>query len=54
MQVYKVLTQAKAKGFSDVLFLDPVNGRYIEEGSASNIFILMVRLIRYLNNLFTE
>ncbi|XVE94077.1 hypothetical protein REPUB_Repub01dG0249600 [Reevesia pubescens] len=38
--IYKSLTQAKAKGFSDVLYLDALTGRNIEEGSACNIFIL--------------
>lgn len=37
--IYKALTLAKAKGFSDTLFLDALTGRYIEEGSACNIFI---------------
>ncbi|GLT96961.1 hypothetical protein SLE2022_145510 [Rubroshorea leprosula] len=36
----KPLAQAKAKGFSDVLFLDSVTGKYIEEVSACNIFML--------------
>ncbi|GAB2228303.1 hypothetical protein Drorol1_Dr00010135 [Drosera rotundifolia] len=36
----KPLTKAKNRGFSDVLFLDSVHGKYIEETSCSNIFIL--------------
>ncbi|KAK8513060.1 hypothetical protein V6N13_090208 [Hibiscus sabdariffa] len=43
--VYKSLTQAKAKGFSDVLFLDALTGSNIEEGSACNIFILKGNVI---------
>ncbi|GMI87945.1 branched-chain aminotransferase 6 [Hibiscus trionum] len=43
--VYKPLTQAKAKGFSDVLFLDALTGSNIEEGSACNIFILKGNVI---------
>ncbi|XP_022748630.1 branched-chain amino acid aminotransferase 2, chloroplastic-like isoform X2 [Durio zibethinus] len=43
--IYKALTQAKAKGFSDVLFLDALTGKNIEEGSAFNIFILKGNVI---------
>ncbi|KAL5537960.1 hypothetical protein UlMin_044093 [Ulmus minor] len=38
--VYLAQAQAKAKGFSDVLFLDSVNGKYVEEVTACNIFIV--------------
>ncbi|CAO2833893.1 unnamed protein product [Amaranthus hypochondriacus] len=34
------LIQAKSKGFSDVLYLDSVHGKYIEEVSSCNIFIV--------------
>ncbi|KAM1760678.1 hypothetical protein ACFX12_003526 [Malus domestica] len=37
---YLAQQQARAKGFSDVLFLDSVTGKYIEELTACNIFIL--------------
>ncbi|KAJ0076664.1 hypothetical protein Patl1_35625 [Pistacia atlantica] len=37
--------EAKAKGFSDVLFLDAVSGKYIEEVSSCNIFILKDNVI---------
>ncbi|WCJ35613.1 Branched-chain-amino-acid aminotransferase [Euphorbia peplus] len=37
--VFKAVREAKKKGFSDVLFLDSTNKKYIEEVSASNIFI---------------
>nr|KJB16102.1 hypothetical protein B456_002G212600 [Gossypium raimondii] len=43
--VYKPLTEAKAKGFSDLLFLDALTGSNIEEGSACNIFILKGNVI---------
>ncbi|KAE8727226.1 Branched-chain-amino-acid aminotransferase 2 [Hibiscus syriacus] len=43
--VYRPLTQARAKGFSDVLFLDALTGSKIEEGSACNIFILKGNVI---------
>lgn len=42
LKTIKPLAQAKAKGFSDVLFLDSVTGKYIEEVSACNIFMLKV------------
>lgn len=38
--IYKAVSQAKANGFSDVLFLDAATGRYIEEASACNIFMV--------------
>ncbi|KAL6213189.1 hypothetical protein ACLB2K_012636 [Fragaria x ananassa] len=38
--VYKAQKEARAKGFSDVLFLDSVTGKNIEEISTANIFIL--------------
>ncbi|XVE67397.1 hypothetical protein DITRI_Ditri08aG0157000 [Diplodiscus trichospermus] len=43
--IYKTLTQAKAKGFSEVIFLDALTGRNIEEGSAFNIFLLKGNVI---------
>nr|WDD38966.1 branched-chain-amino-acid aminotransferase 2 [Fagopyrum tataricum] len=36
----KPLTIAKSKGFSDVLYLDSVNGKYVEEASSCNIFLV--------------
>ncbi|PON33644.1 Aminotransferase class IV [Trema orientale] len=38
-EMYLAQTQAKAKGYSDVLFLDCVNGKYVEEVAACNIFV---------------
>ncbi|KAJ0077766.1 hypothetical protein Patl1_37283 [Pistacia atlantica] len=38
--IYKTISEAKAKGFTDVLFLDVVTGKNIEEASTSNIFIV--------------
>ncbi|KAH1242836.1 putative branched-chain-amino-acid aminotransferase 7 [Glycine max] len=34
--VYTAMTEAKANGFSDVLFLDSATGKYIEEATACN------------------
>ncbi|PKA49686.1 Branched-chain-amino-acid aminotransferase 5, chloroplastic [Apostasia shenzhenica] len=38
--VLKAQIQAKKKGFTDVLFLDSVNNKYLEEVSSCNIFLL--------------
>ncbi|CAA2955497.1 branched-chain-amino-acid aminotransferase 2, chloroplastic-like [Olea europaea subsp. europaea] len=38
--VLKSLSGARNRGFSDVLYLDSVNKRYIEEVSSCNVFIL--------------
>ncbi|XWS25462.1 hypothetical protein CRYUN_Cryun27aG0070300 [Craigia yunnanensis] len=38
--VMKAQVRAKSQGFSDVLYLDSVNKKYLEEVSASNIFTL--------------
>ncbi|XP_030944350.1 branched-chain-amino-acid aminotransferase 6-like [Quercus lobata] len=43
--VYKAIAQAKARGFSDVLFLDAVTKKYIEEVSSCNIFIVKGNVI---------
>lgn len=37
--IYKAVTQAKAKGFTDVIFLDAATGKNIEEATACNIFV---------------
>ncbi|KAH7672869.1 Aminotransferase class IV protein [Dioscorea alata] len=44
-KVLKAQMQAKSKGFSDVLFLDAVNNRYLEEASSCNIFIVKGNVI---------
>lgn len=36
------MTKAKKQGYSDVLYLDPIHKRHIEEVSASNIFVVKV------------
>ncbi|XP_074263990.1 branched-chain-amino-acid aminotransferase 2, chloroplastic-like [Silene latifolia] len=36
----KPLIRAKSRGFSDVLYLDSVHGKYIEEVSAGNVFLV--------------
>ncbi|KAL5162715.1 putative branched-chain-amino-acid aminotransferase 7 [Glycine soja] len=38
--VYTAMTEAKANGFSDVLFLDSATGKYIEEATACNVFVV--------------
>ncbi|KAI3871224.1 hypothetical protein MKW98_015124 [Papaver atlanticum] len=38
--VMKAQSAAKAKGFSDVLYLDAVHNKYLEEASSSNIFLV--------------
>ncbi|PPS15114.1 hypothetical protein GOBAR_AA05465 [Gossypium barbadense] len=43
--VLKALVRAKTLGFSDVLYLDSVNKKYLEEVSASNIFTLKGNVI---------
>ncbi|XP_062020635.1 branched-chain-amino-acid aminotransferase 6-like [Rosa rugosa] len=43
--VYQAQKQARAKGFSDVLYLDSVTGKNIEEISAANIFIVKDNVI---------
>lgn len=35
----RILSGAKARGFSDVLYLDSINKKYIEEASSCNIFM---------------
>lgn len=43
--VLEAVSQAKAKGFSDVLFLDVATKKFIEELSSSNIFIVTGNVI---------
>eukprot|EP00262_Sarcandra_glabra_P009999 TRINITY_DN24849_c0_g1_i2.p1 TRINITY_DN24849_c0_g1~~TRINITY_DN24849_c0_g1_i2.p1 ORF type:complete len:319 (+),score=58.01 TRINITY_DN24849_c0_g1_i2:366-1322(+) len=43
--VLKAQAQAKSKGFSDVIFLDSVTKRNLEEASACNIFIVKGNVI---------
>ncbi|KAM0848164.1 hypothetical protein ACQ4PT_054556 [Festuca glaucescens] len=40
--VLKAQRNAKEKGYSDVLYLDAVHNKYLEEVSASNIFVVKV------------
>ncbi|CAN1289618.1 Branched-chain-amino-acid aminotransferase 2, chloroplastic [Linum perenne] len=44
-KVLKALTKAKSRGFSDVLYLDSVEKKYLEEVSSCNIFILKGKVI---------
>ncbi|AES90514.2 putative branched-chain-amino-acid transaminase [Medicago truncatula] len=43
--VFQVVKEAKAKGFSDVLFLDAVEHKYIEEVSSCNAFIVKGKVL---------
>ncbi|KAK4374365.1 hypothetical protein RND71_005042 [Anisodus tanguticus] len=43
--VMKAIKRAKERGYSDVLYLDSVNNKYIEEVSASNIFLVKGKII---------
>lgn len=43
--VLKAINKAKSRGFSDVLYLDAVDKKYIEEVSSCNIFIIKGGLI---------
>ncbi|KAL3580343.1 hypothetical protein D5086_018178 [Populus alba] len=42
--IYKAITQAKAKGFTDAIFLDSATGKNIEEATACNIFVMKPEL----------
>nr|CAD1837324.1 unnamed protein product [Ananas comosus var. bracteatus] len=43
--VLKAQMRAKAKGFTDVLYLDSVNKRYLEEASSCNLFMVKDNII---------
>ncbi|XVF36479.1 hypothetical protein REPUB_Repub19eG0062100 [Reevesia pubescens] len=43
--VLKAIARAKNRGFSDVLYLDAVNRKYLEEVSSCNIFIVKGKFI---------
>ncbi|PSS30667.1 Branched-chain-amino-acid aminotransferase [Actinidia chinensis var. chinensis] len=43
--VLKAQTLAKAKGFTDILYLDCVNKKYLEEVSSSNVFVVKGNII---------
>jgi branched-subunit amino acid aminotransferase/4-amino-4-deoxychorismate lyase len=40
VQVLKAQMDAKSKGFTDVLYLDSVHKRYLEEVSSCNVFVV--------------
>lgn len=42
--VLQAQSAAKAKGFSDVLYLDCVHKRYLEEVSSCNVFVVKVNI----------
>lgn len=39
----QAIKKAKERGYSDVLYLDSVHNKYIEEASAANIFLVKVK-----------
>ncbi|XP_048227343.1 branched-chain-amino-acid aminotransferase 2, chloroplastic isoform X2 [Ricinus communis] len=43
--VLKAIARAKGRGFSDVLYLDAVNKKYLEEVSSCNIFVVKGNVI---------
>ncbi|KAL5844634.1 hypothetical protein ACOSQ4_010592 [Xanthoceras sorbifolium] len=43
--VLQAITRAKSRGFSDVLYLDSVNRKYLEEVSSCNIFVVKGNVI---------
>ncbi|KAF3447489.1 hypothetical protein FNV43_RR12675 [Rhamnella rubrinervis] len=43
--VLKAMTRAKNRGFSDVLYLDSVNNKFVEEVSSCNVFIVKDNVI---------
>lgn len=43
IQVLKTQLTAKGKGYADVLYLDSVENKYVEEVSSCNIFMVKVR-----------
>ncbi|KAF2590368.1 hypothetical protein F2Q70_00039891 [Brassica cretica] len=43
--VLKALSRAKSRGFSDVLYLDSVKKKYLEEASSCNVFVIKGRTI---------
>lgn len=47
--VLKATSLAKAQGFSDVVYLDSVHKKYVEEAGACNIFLLKVRRMKLCN-----
>ncbi|CAF1924605.1 unnamed protein product [Brassica oleracea var. botrytis] len=43
--VLKALSRAKSRGFSDILYLDAVKKKYLEEASSCNVFVVKGRTI---------
>ncbi|KAF3663026.1 Branched-chain-amino-acid aminotransferase 3, chloroplastic [Capsicum annuum] len=43
--VMQAIKKAKERGYSDVLYLDSVHNKYIEEASAANIFLVKGKII---------
>ena len=40
--VLQAISRAKGEGFSDVIYLDSVHKKYVEEASSCNIFLVKV------------
>jgi branched-chain amino acid aminotransferase len=47
MQVVSAQKRAKDKGHSDVLYLDPVHKKFVEEVSSCNIFMVKVCMVDF-------
>ena len=47
MQVVSAQRRAKEKGHSDVLYLDPVHKKFVEEVSSCNIFMVKVCVLDF-------
>lgn len=47
MQVLKTQLAAKGKGYSDVVYLDAVENKYVEEVSSCNIFVVKVQFLEF-------
>jgi branched-chain amino acid aminotransferase len=47
VQVVSAQKRAKDKGHSDVLYLDPVHKKFVEEVSSCNIFMVKVCMVDF-------
>lgn len=52
-QVFKAQKQAKSEGFTDIIYLDSVQRKYLEEASSCNLFIVKV-YARYVPHSFLQ
>jgi hypothetical protein len=44
--VLKTQLNAKKQGYADVIYLDAVENKYVEEVSSCNIFVVKVRILK--------